>query len=519
MKCQGKFSMLGMGVATSGIVGSLVVNVVVFVILNAFRPWIIYSHPNLVMALGLALATSSQILITRLPLYSESIKFFHLPNGIYDLERIMTWELIVFWQIILFITTTLSIFFKLGSFYYVPLNYIAVLLSAVLSLSEPAERTRIRSIAELNQEAEGDEPPLLTERDEAEDREQQRENYADEEEANDAGEEETSSLLGRQRQLHSLKVTAWHAISHWIWLIRFMLQVPIPMIFSLEILIGLTTALHQTLADGSPPIFVWMVCALLSWIPVINIGPFCIRLPLSRIVPMMVVGIVCVLLIPLFLLPTFSVESPLKLYFQQYYNADTGVNRVDVIGAGDWTAHALQRSGVGNYECTPFWRAKGSTNCSSYHSLAPSFKSDFNASVKLDKEYSHKSSFEYDVRIKTGRSRVCDIMWSDGEKFELRGAGDVHFDNAGGDGHIDENIKEVNKLRIWKRDKGEIWARVRVNSEKKKRRSMVVKCLYDEWLDGSVPALDNLMQTLPVWTTLTKYTSGLVQVEKQVHED
>jgi hypothetical protein len=71
----------------------------------------------------------------------------------------------------------------------------------------------------------------------------------------------------------------------------------------------------------------------------------------------------------------------------------------------------------------------------------------------------------------------------------------------------------LTSLRLWSRTYDREF-QVDFGWDGGKHLSGRVGCVWDEHISGRIPALDEVVAYLPTWATVTKYTSGLVEVTK-----
>ena len=119
-------------------------------------------------------------------------------------------------------------------------------------------------------------------------------------------------------------------IPSWTWLVQFLILGPVVIVLLGQVALLMTSALHQTPADGSSALTVYLFVAVLSVLLLAPITPFIHRLPASipRTLFLVFIG---TLLYNLLVFP-FSEQAQLKAYFVQSVNLDTGVNQASLTG-------------------------------------------------------------------------------------------------------------------------------------------------------------------------------------------
>ena len=285
MKQMGKYGLAGVGLATASILSCFILTLVVLFIFSLIRPDISYAQSNTVFAFSMLVSFTAIYLTTRLPFATEHLRFYKTQYGLFDVERMATWELAIFWYILLFVTSILGVAQQIASFYFVPLSFLAYSAAALLTLVEPATLTH-RNPAD--QDTDERAPLLRCEEDD------------DDEVPRDDDEVEAAPNLQEDVIEEEDNQSLLHHASHWIWLLRFLLSVPIPMIFSLEVVVWMIMpALNQVSADGVPPQAAWVPIALFTALININLIPFTTRLPLNRTLPTLLVLLVSIFTAPL----------------------------------------------------------------------------------------------------------------------------------------------------------------------------------------------------------------------------
>lgn len=302
----------------------------------------------------------------------------------------------------------------------------------------------------------------------------------------------------------------------WIWIIQFLLLVPITVILVGQIALLLTSALYQTPSDGNSSLFIYLSFAALTTLLIAPAGPFAHRITYH--VPTFLL-LVCVgtVIYNLVAFP-FSREHRLKVYFLQQVNLETGVNTVSLTGVDGYVQQIIGQlpSAQGNnVNCsTPDVVTRKELKKCEWEGLPAkvvadaspfSNKTHFNTWLDYTITKGNKTG-EALIRVEGQNTRACRVLF-DASVQDLTVAGgvsDPRFKRTG-----EHGSREV---RLWHREWSQPW-NVSVSWDAKERSKVSgrVVCLWSDANAGDIPAFDEVQQYLPVWAIPSKISDGLVE--------
>ncbi|CAE6471379.1 unnamed protein product [Rhizoctonia solani] len=336
------------------------------------------------------------------------------------------------------------------------------------------------------------------------------------EEADGEEPNERTSLLNRaHRAIHQHIATP--ALGHpsksrSTWSAEILFSLLFPSILVSGILIMLLTALSQTLADGNPPMTVYLAIGFLSVLLALPIAPLAHRIHNAASF-FLVLVLFATAIYNLTAFP-FSPLNPLKVYVQQTINIDSGVNKVHFITLPSLNMHnkgqpplwhSLPSTDKQGITCLSRSKEKEGLSSCEWSSLAPNVTLDPTPSshwikssvTKMGRNVAH---FEIQGR----NTRSCRI-YSDEPMKSVRVEGG-HWENGS---QPDGEFKEI---RLWSREWDKTF-RVSVAwpSNNRTSRTGKIACEWAEWDLGKIPAMDELRTFLPPWTVVSKLADGLVE--------
>ncbi|KAF2711066.1 endoplasmic reticulum metallopeptidase 1 [Pleomassaria siparia CBS 279.74] len=309
----------------------------------------------------------------------------------------------------------------------------------------------------------------------------------------------------------------------WLWVLQFLLLVPMIVILVGQIALLLTSALYQTPADGSSTLTIYLAFAILATLLVAPVGPFLHRFTYH--IPMFLF-LVCVgtVIYNLVAFP-FSRDHRLKVYFLQQVDCDSGANKVYLAGLDEYVQNIIKEipSAQGQHlNCTTpeIATRKELVKCTwiglpahvlpkSHHKAAPFSNHTFNGSW-LDYSISKgNAANQATIRVDGQNTRGCRILFdSPITEFVVDGAvSDPRFNATGVDGS-----KEV---RLWHREWSQPWnVSVTWDRDLNKTLSGQVVCLWADANGDAIPAFKEVQHYMPVWAIATKISDGLVEASK-----
>ncbi len=308
-----------------------------------------------------------------------------------------------------------------------------------------------------------------------------------------------------------------------LWIIQFLLLAPIVVILVGQIGLLLTSALYQTPADGSAVLPIYLFIAILSILILAPIGPFIHRFTI-HIPAILLLCFLGTLLYSLTAFP-FSSDAPLKVFFVQTVDLDSGRNHVNLVGLDEYirpiVASLPSAAGQPLVCNAPHQPTRNGLTTCAWPGLAPHVVPT-NMPPGVPPETRYADWLHYTVartagekreavfRIRGANTRACRLLF-DAPIADFRVAGaadDERFARVGEEG--------TREIRLWSRDWDGSWdVTVRWDGEGDDERGPgldgKVVCLWsDANQAGAIPALEEVWRFIPVWATVSKLDDGLV---------
>jgi hypothetical protein len=322
---------------------------------------------------------------------------------------------------------------------------------------------------------------------------------------------------------------AWSgALPQWTWILQFLVLAPINIVLVGQIALFITSALHQTPADGNAVLPIYLMMAALAVLIMLPLAPFLHRFTFHLPTFFFFIFVGC-LVYNLLAFP-FSREARLKHYFVQNVNLDTGNNIVQLTGVEGFVQNIVDElpSVAGqalNCSDPDDPRRAGLQTCK-WTGLAPNVVPD---SQKAYTWHNHTSNHYQDwvqYNISTSESgaeitfrgretKNCRLVFDTpvSTVYVANTTSDVF--NAGskptrGD---DKNRGGVTELRLFSRSwEKEFQVNVTWADNKAKGKTGKVGCMWsDVNQPGVIPALDEIWRFEPVWSVVSKGGDGLVE--------
>lgn len=321
---------------------------------------------------------------------------------------------------------------------------------------------------------------------------------------------------------------AWSgSLPQWTWILQFLILAPINIILIGQIALFATSALHQTPADGSAVLPIYLIMAALTVLLMLPLAPFLHRFTFHLPTFFFFIFVGC-LIYNLLAFP-FSRDARLKHYFIQTVDLDTGLNTVQLTGADGFVQNVADElpSVAGqalNCSDAADPRRVGLQTCY-WKGLAPNVVPSTEKSLAKGgspKDY-YKDWVKYNVST-SGDSAL--LTFSGKESKNCR----IHFDTPASSVHIlnttdiiDSNSKPTRRddrdsrgssqvilfSRSWEK---EFQVNVTWADGEAKGKSGRVGCMWsDVNQPGVVPALDEIWRYEPVWSVVSKGNDGLVE--------
>jgi hypothetical protein len=341
------------------------------------------------------------------------------------------------------------------------------------------------------------------------------------------------TALGNIRRKPYKQEQAWSAsLPQSLWLLQFLI-LSFNIIFVGQVSLLLTSALHQTPADGSPALTVYLFFAVMTVLMLAPLGPFIHRFT-YHIPTLFFLILVGTMIYNLVAFP-FSSNNRLKVFFLQQVDCNTGRNTVSLTGLQPYVTDIISQlpSAAGKViNCTePDYKARSGLAKCSWEGVLPNpvphARENGTFTVYKKKSVPQSVWFEYNVtrsnkedsalfHIKGRNTRACRLFFNSRiSDFNVEGASnDPRFTR------VDE--KGATEIRLWHREWDIPWeVTVYWNGTDKEdgaSRSGLsgrVACLWsDQNESGVIPALEEVRHFMPVWSQVTKLGDGLVEGSK-----
>lgn len=302
----------------------------------------------------------------------------------------------------------------------------------------------------------------------------------------------------------------------WIWIVQFLLLVPITVILVGQIALLLTSALYQTPSDGNSSLFIYLSFAALTTLLIAPAGPFAHRITyhIPTFLFLVCVGTVIYNLVAF----PFSREHRLKVYFVQQVNLETGVNTVSLTGVDGYVQQVIAQlpSAQGTYvNCsTPDVVTRKELKKCEWEGLPAKVVAD--ASLSSNKSHFeswidytiHKSNKtgEATIQVAGQNTRACRVLFDTSirDLSVTGGVSDPRFRRTG-----EHGSREV---RLWHREWSQPWnVTVSWDAKENSKISGRVVCLWSDANAGDIPAFDEVQHYLPIWAIPSKISDGLVE--------
>ncbi|CAD0047851.1 unnamed protein product [Aureobasidium pullulans] len=251
------------------------------------------------------------------------------------------------------------------------------------------------------------------------------------------------------------------SLPSWAWLLQFLILAPINLILIGQLGLLMTSALHQTPADGSPVLIVYLLIAATSVLLLLPLTPFIHRMT-YHIPTFLMFVFIGTLIYNLVAFP-FSRASRLKVFFLQQIDLDHGNNTVALTGLSPYLESIVSQM--------------PSAADSGYHCAGPDYAFwAFRAGLDSCSNAGAKAEVMKPGRFPAREQRV--YLYS--RDWDARWSVNVTFDH------------EIEKT--YGKTEGK------------------VMCVWSDANQvGNVPAFDEVKHFMPVWSAVTKNSDGLVE--------
>lgn len=313
----------------------------------------------------------------------------------------------------------------------------------------------------------------------------------------------------------------------WLWILQFLILVPVNIVLVGQVALLLTSALYQTPQDGASSLFIYIAFAALAALILAPVGPFIHRFTYH--VPTFLLFVCIGTLIYNLVAFPFSRDHRLKLYFVQQVDLDTGHNTVSLTGLDGYVQRVINEipsAQGGAPNCTtPELASRANLVKCGWSGLparvVPKAAAPFNNKTYLDTwldydVFANNGSSEATIRVVGRNTRACRVLFDTPiADLAVEGAvSDPRFNATGANGS--------SEVRLWHREWSQPW-NVSVTWDRNNNPSLSGKvvCLWSDANAGAIPAFDEVQHYLPKWAVATKYSDGLVEGWKRftIHGD
>lgn len=302
----------------------------------------------------------------------------------------------------------------------------------------------------------------------------------------------------------------------WIWILQFLLLVPITVILVGQIALLLTSALYQTPSDGNSSLFIYMSFAALTTLLIAPAGPFAHRITyhIPTFLFLVCVGTVIYNLVAF----PFSREHRLKVYFVQQVNLDTGVNTVSLTGVDGYVQQIVRQlpsaqDSFVNCTTSDLATRKELKKCdweglpAKVVPVGAASSNRTGSDGWLDyRTKKGNNTGEASLRIVGQNTRACRVLFDVPiqDVTVAGGVSDPRFKRTG-----EHGSREV---RLWHREWSQPWdVSVSWDAKKNSKLSGRVVCLWSDANSGDIPAFDEVQHYIPIWAIPSKISDGLVE--------
>lgn len=310
----------------------------------------------------------------------------------------------------------------------------------------------------------------------------------------------------------------------WLWVVQFLLLVPVNVTLIGQVALILTSALYQTSQDGGSSLFIYIAFAALTALLLAPAGPFIHRF--THHIPTFLFFVCIGTLIYNLVAFPFSRDHRLKVYFVQQVDLDTGANTVSLTGLDGYVqdvASAIPSAQGKNLSCvTPeVTSRKNLVKCGwpglPARVVPKAAPAPFTNRTYLDtwldfKITKNMTANKAMIRVVGQNTRACRILF-DSPIADLvvdGGVSDPRFNATGAHGS--------REVRLWHREWSQPWnVSVAWDRNTNSTLSGKVVCLWSDANAGEIPSFTEAQLYLPVWAIATKYSDGLVEGSKKFH--
>ncbi|CAG9942204.1 unnamed protein product [Clonostachys rosea f. rosea IK726] len=333
-------------------------------------------------------------------------------------------------------------------------------------------------------------------------------------------------------------------LPNWTWFIQFIVLAPIPVLMIGNVGLLAMSALGNTGTDGGSLLVPILAIAAVSTVLLLPITPFIHRV--THHVPLFLLLVFMATLIYNLATFPFSVNNRFKFYFHQVVDLNDDTNTVSLSGLNPFIHNivsSLPSTANQKLNCSPGGRGKNSHVCRYDASSLPlnlvsGVKVEDLLKVTVPESYDGSS---VDVVVDAVDTRLCYLESSIPiSGFTVEGAGPLQ-ERFGGKIQ-DSGVKRID---LWRRDRSRPWKlnlklkakelseeasededptaddrdelklRAETNALADDSLVVTIRCAYSDANEPTtIPALTELHRYMPPWAAVTKFSAGLVEIQK-----
>ncbi|KIJ66081.1 hypothetical protein HYDPIDRAFT_110222 [Hydnomerulius pinastri MD-312] len=488
------------------------------------NPFIIHTHPMLVLTSAMSLAYLTSVLVLTFPLNKHGI----LPVPEQQKLSILLQTYIFTWILLVFSTVVLRQA-EIGSTYFVTAWNAVVLLGSIVacvegmtgargfepaSVTEPEGQRYVRGmryeVVPTDDPSNGQQAPRIVE---------------------DAEPTEITPLVRRDRPLPPRPAEEEQGAIGW-WILQLLLVVPLPAILVFHIAIMLLGAMNQALTDGNSAVSTYSAISILALFIILPLAPFSINA--HRLLTFIVLAIFVLSTVYTWVAFPFSQEAPLKVYFAQTVDlntSETGIERVVTALTGPkqfLASHILTElpSALGKpVECYDAPDKLGLQTCTWEVSdeMVPSPGGKKHVSSAIERPWVSSSvvsmgSNSARIAVRGLNTRSCTLQFANRRvsKFTVIGDGEKGLQKG-----YEIPEKGLEQIRLWSRDFGaefEVEVEWQDGDSSDQDAKGRISCGWAEYesatvgggrTGGKIPSLEEVIQFLPEWAVISKSNAAL----------
>ncbi|KAF8536516.1 hypothetical protein BDD12DRAFT_748261 [Trichophaea hybrida] len=302
----------------------------------------------------------------------------------------------------------------------------------------------------------------------------------------------------------------------WVWIIQFLLSVPVPLIFTASVGLVLSTALNQTGADGTSTLTIYFFMGILSIVLLLPGSPFYHRIS-YHVTTFIFVVFIGTLIYNITAFP-FSEKYRLKVYFQQSVQLESTINTAYLVGHPDFVEDIVTNyipSAQGQQVTVEPDPLRVGLNRVSWDAQSPAVVPGISG---VPPEVMMKDWVQYNLtKLDKGKARIS-LNGRNTRACKLQFSKPVKEVSVWGNHKmLGKPVPEQGsvEVRLWSRTWEGGWV---VNfswdaSEESPGLEGKAICLWSDANDArtEIPALWEVEQFLPSWAVVSKLADGLVE--------